>query len=288
MANTYQSIRTKAGNTVQTVMPGPIFKFASFCRTSLDSAQDRIFDRLLGVSTRENIITDGSVFTSGGDNCPYGRSQWLPVRRALKDLRPGRSDVFVDLGSGKGKTLLIAGLLPYRRVVGVEIDEELSQCARRNINKAQPRLRAQEVDSITAGVLDWPIPDEASVVFMFNPFIGQTFRTAVGQIFESYDRRPRTLHIVYRYPWEHDWLLSTDRVVVDGVRPGNWPARPRWWQSGHVIVSYRVVGVSEGSQSGSLPRRLIRPHRAIQRWSRPNGHRFTMSAPGKQTLYSSS
>ena len=254
----------------------------------MDSAQDRIFDRLLGVSTRERIITDGSIFTSGGDNCPYDGSQWLPVQRALKDLRPGPSDVFVDLGSGKGKTLLIAGRLPYRRVVGVEIDKELSQCARRNIKQAQPRLRAHEVDCVTAGVLDWPIPDEVSVVFMFNPFIGQTFRTAAGQIFESYDRRPRTLHILYMYPWEHDWLLSTGRVVVDGIRPGNWPARPRWWQTGHVIVSYRVVGVSEASQSGSLPRRSIRPHRAIRRWSRPNGHRFTMSAPGKQTLYSSS
>ena len=269
-------------------MPESIFKFASLCRTSLDSAQDRMFDRLLGVSTRERIITNGSIFTSGGDNCPYDGSQWLPVQRALKDLRPGPSDVFVDLGSGKGKTLLIAGRLPYRRVVGVEIDEELSQCARRNIKQAQPRLRAQEVDCITAGVLDWPIPDQVSVVFMFNPFIGQTFRTAVGQIFESYDRRPRTLHIVYMYPWEHDWLLSTGRVVVDGIRSGNWPARPRWWQTGHVIVSYRVVGASEASQSGSLPRRLIRPHRAFRRWSRPNGHRFTMSAPGKQTLYSSS
>jgi len=250
--------------------------------------QDRIFDRLLGVSTRELTITDGSIFISGGDNCPYGGSQWLPVQRALKDLKPGPFDVFVDLGSGKGKTLLIAGRLPYRRVIGVEIDAELSQCARRNIKQAQPRLRAQEVACVTAGVPDWPIPDEVSVVFMFNPFIGQTFRTAVGQIFESYDRRPRTLHIIYRYPWEHDWLLSTGRVIVDGIRPGNWPARPRWWQTGHVIVSYRVVGVSEASQSDSLPSRSIRSHRAIQHWSSPNGHRFTMSAPGKQTLYSSS
>src|SRR5271167_1667373 len=132
MTNTHRSIQAKTGNAVRMVAPGSVFKFSLFCKSSLDGAQDRIFDRLLGVSTRENIITDGSVFTSGGDNCPYGRSQWLPVRRALKDLRPGPSDVFVDLGSGKGKTLLIAGRLPYRRVVGVEIDKELSQCARRN------------------------------------------------------------------------------------------------------------------------------------------------------------
>ena len=32
---------------------------------------------------------------------------------------------------------------------------------------------------------------------MFNPFIGRTFRRAIGQTFESYDRNPRTLYIVY-------------------------------------------------------------------------------------------
>jgi SAM-dependent methyltransferase len=288
MPNPRQPIRAKKGSAIRSAVPRPTFRLASLCVGFLDSAQDRIFDRLLGVSTREILITEGSVFTAGRDNCPYSGSQWLPLRRALMGLAPGPSDVFVDLGSGKGKALLVAGRLPYRRVVGVEIDEELSRYSRRNIERVRPRLRAQEVESITASVLEWPIPDETSVVFMYNPFIGQTFRAAASQIFESYDRRPRTLHIVYRYPWEHDWLVSTGRVVVDSVRPGNWPARPRWWQSGHVIVSYRVVGNAAGSQSRILPRRLIRPHRAIQRWSRPNGYRFTMSAPGQETFCSRS
>lgn len=286
--NTYRSIRAKTGDTVRMVALEPIFKLVSFCKTSLDSVRDRIFDRLLGVSTRGIVITEDSIYRAGGDNCAYSGSQWLPVRRTLKDLAPGPSDVFVDLGSGKGKVLLIAGRLPYRRVIGVEIDEDLSQYSRCNIKQARSRLRAQEVECITASVLEWSIPDEASVVFMFNPFIGQTFRAAVSQIFESYDRRPRTLHIVYKYPWEHDWLISTGRVAVKSVRPSNWLARPRWWQSGNVIVSYRVGGVLEESQSGSLSRRLIRPHQAIQHWSKPNGHYFTMSAPGQETLYSRS
>lgn len=261
-------------------------KLVSSFKDSLNSVPDRIFDRMLGVSTREIIVRDGSVFTSGGDNCAYDGSQWLPVRRVLRDLAPKSSDVLVDLGSGKGKVLLIAGRLPYRRVVGVEVDEELSEGARRNIKQAQSWLRAQDVDSITASVLDWPIPDETTIVFMFNPFIGQTFRAAVGKIIDSYDRRPRTLHIVYLYPWEHDWLLSTGRVVVDDVRPGNWLARPRWWQNEYVIVSYRVIGISDGSQSGSFPHSLIRSHKAIRHWSGPNGHRFTIAASGWETRYS--
>lgn len=269
-------------------MLGQIHKLVSRSKDFLNSVPDRIFDRSLGVSTREIVIMNSSVFSGSGENCNYRGSQWLPVRRVLKNLRPGPSDIFVDLGSGKGKVLLIAGRLPYRRVIGVEVDAELSECSRHNIQQARPRLRTRDVGSITASVLDWPIPDETSVVFIFNSFIGQTFRTAVRHIIESYDRRPRMLHIIYYYPWEHNWLLSTSRVIVDDVRPGDWLPRPRWWQTGNVIVSYRVVGASEGIQFGSAPRSMIRPYRAKRRWSRPNDQVFTMSAKGWETRYSSS
>jgi SAM-dependent methyltransferase len=273
---------------MRTAAPRQIFKLVLFCMRKLYGLQGRVFDRLLGVSTRDAVITSSSIFNTGGDNCPYAGSHWLPVRRALKRLVPGPADVFVDLGSGKGKALLIAGRLPYRRVVGVEIDEELSQCSNRNINNARYRLRAREVNAITANVLEWTIPDEASVIFMFNPFIGQTFHAAVDHIFESYDRKPRGLHIVYHYPWEHNWLLSTGRVIVDNVQPGIWPALPRWWQGGDVIVTYRVVGIPEGNKSRPLPRRLIRSHQAILRWSKPNSYRFTMPTPDGATFYSHS
>ena len=204
----------------------------------------------------------------------YERSPWLSVRGALQDLSPTPVDVFVDLGSGKGKVLLIAGRLPFGRVVGVEINPELSCSATRNIQRSRNRLRAKEVRSVTANVLEWVIPDDSSVIFMFNPFIGQTFRTLMRRIFDSYDRKPRILYIVYLYPWEHDWLVSTDRVVINEVRPAQWSTLPRWWLSGKVILTYRVVG-NASRVSPPRPRRW-RPgsQQAMSHWSGTNGHRF--------------
>ena len=40
---------------------------------------------------------------------------------------------FIDLGSGKGRTLLMASDYPFRRIIGVELLDELHQIARRNI-----------------------------------------------------------------------------------------------------------------------------------------------------------
>lgn len=252
-------------DVLRAVTPQSALKFAAFC-------EQCVFDLLFGVSTRGIVYHDESTVTSGGDNSWYVGCQWLPMRRALHDLNPGSSDVFVDIGSGKGKAVLIAGRLPFRRVIGVEIDEGLTQCAKYNIQQVRLRLRAQEVESVTASALTWPIPDDVSVVFMGNPFIGATFHTVVHRIFESYDRRPRNLHIVYDNPWEHDWLVSTGRVVVDNVGSHSWPAPPGWWRGGLVIVSYRVVGVSAGSQSESRPpRRIFRSRRAIRDWSGVTG-----------------
>jgi SAM-dependent methyltransferase len=287
MTNSDRPTRGLKIGVIKAVASKSAFKLGSLFLFVCDSAQGRIFDRLIRVSTRGIIVTESSNFVAGGDNCAYAGCQWVPVSRALKDLALKPSDVFVDLGSGKGKALLIAGRLPYKRVIGVEVDDELSQCAKRNIKLAQSRLRTHQVDIITASVLEWPLPDETSVVFMYNPFIGQTFRAVARQVFESYDRMPRNLHIVYEYPWEHDWLMSTGRVVVDSVRPSTWPARLRWWQTADVIVSYRVVGVGKEGRSESSPHRLTRRHRAVQCWAGSTGQRFTISAPGQKTIYSS-
>lgn len=256
----------------------------------VENIEQRVFDRMLGVSTHGIVYTDDSLTATGSDNLYYDNSGWLPVRRALKDLDPGPTDVFVDLGSGKGQALLIAGQLPFRRVVGVEIYDELSECAKRNIERARPRLRTQDVDSVTANVLDWPFPDDASVVFMFNPFVGDTFHSVAGRIFESYDCRPRNLHIVYVIPWEHNWLLSTGRVVVDNIRPWRMPAFPLWWRRGLVIMSYRVVGPMEsGTLEPQLPRRMSgQRRRALRDWSGPNDFCFGVSQPGQPTVFSRS
>jgi SAM-dependent methyltransferase len=253
----------------------------AFCAGKFYGAQQHLFDLLLGVSTTGIAATGGDgMFYTGGDHCFYEGCEGFSLLRALKDLGPTPSDVFVDLGSGKGRGLIVAGRLPYKHVLGVEIDKELSRLAQQNLDRARLRLRAERVECITGSALDWPIPDDASVIFMFNPFIGPTFSAVISGIIDSYDRNPRALHIVYEHPWEHDQLLSTGRVIVSNVRSRPWLALGRWWESGNVIVTYRVVGSGASDQHG-----VLRPGRAVQHWSVPNGHNFSMPVPGTGKIY---
>jgi len=293
-----QLIRSDPAAFLREKLPRPVFTLTSLAYRaailpgrSLGHAQQRVFERLLRVSTRGKTIhkyADSSVdIFSGGDFCHYQACEWLPVRRMLKGLGPSATDRFVDFGSRKGQALLIAGQMPFARVTGVEYDQRLSELARRNIEQVRPRLRAQHVECIAASALDWRIADNTSVVYFFNPFIGETFRTVINNVIDSYDRNPRKLHIVYDFPWEHDWLLSTGRLVVDDVGPRKWPTRPWWWRGAGRIVRYRVVGpVGPRQPDARFPRRLFRPRRAVRRWAQPNGQYFTIREAGRETVRS--
>ena len=45
---------------------------------------------------------------------------------------------FVDMGSGKGRALLVASELPFAKIVGVELSQELHQIAEENVRRYRP------------------------------------------------------------------------------------------------------------------------------------------------------
>lgn len=238
--------------------------------------EHRVFDWYSGTETAGSTETDVDAYNAGTENWPYLGCQWPALPWTLKDVPHDGS--FIDLGSGKGKALLIAATLPYTRVIGVEIDSELSMAARRNIDRFRHRQRAAIIESVTASVIDWKVPDDSCVIFMHNAFFGATFKAAMENVLESYDRNPREVHLVYEFPWEHNWLLSTGRVEVESVRAEGWPRQSRWWEDQHVTVVYHLT--AEGQPAGqcrSRRRRLSSAERkALQRWRSPVAHEFTV------------
>jgi SAM-dependent methyltransferase len=263
------------------MLVGKMRAAADYCFTRVNDLLERSFDAYMGSSTvGVQYTTSSDVLHSGGENWHYHGCAWPSVHFALKALKPSSADVFVDLGSGKGRALLVAGRLSYGRVVGVDFDAALAQFAQRNVDRARPKMLAGAVTCETANVLDWPFPDDATTVFLFNPFIGQTFRSVMARIFDSYDRNPRPIHIVYEHPWEHDWLLATGRVVVENVRSMAWLGPRRWWTGGHVITTYHVTGNAGSAADIHCSASKRNPSsKAMIRWSSPNGQRFTVTAP---------
>jgi SAM-dependent methyltransferase len=153
----------------------------------------------------------------------YTASPWLALPIALPRREVTEEDVFVDLGSGKGRIVLQAARrYPFKRVIGVELSPELNEIASANLERVRPRLRCRQVELVTADALQWEIPEDLSVVYLYNPFKGKIFAGVLDRLSEAVARSGRPLRIVYVHPFEHARLAASDRVVEQPPPPRLW------------------------------------------------------------------
>jgi SAM-dependent methyltransferase len=171
------------------------------------------------------VVELADLGLSSPDLVDYRPSGWLDLRRSLPPGDVSADDVFLDLGAGKGRVVLMACRYPFKRVIGVELSPELSEIARRNLARSRHAMRCRDVEVVTADVVHYRVPDDVSVVYMFNPFRGPVFDAAVARLIDSVDRRPRALRLIYRKPEEHDRLMRTGRFRPVGTVPGHRLAR---------------------------------------------------------------
>ena len=186
----------------------------------------RVVDPALGVETAGRFDL-AAVGLDGPGRVNYAPAGWLDLPRMLPRREVCGDDVFLDLGAGKGRIVLMAARYPFARVIGVELSDHLTEIARRNVAACHLRPRCRDIQLVTADVLDYAIPDDVSVVYMFHPFDGAVFDAAIERLIESADRRPRRLRLLYRFAVAHDRLVRTGRFeLVRQSRPlrptGSW------------------------------------------------------------------
>src|SRR5206468_1648251 len=78
----------------------------------------------------------------------------------IRDLAINHENfVFLDLGSGKGRALLLASQFPFSAVIGVELSRNLHAVACRNIKKYKGEFRCcQRVSSICTDAGEFELP----------------------------------------------------------------------------------------------------------------------------------
>lgn len=175
-----------------------------------------IYERWLGLDTGGVI----SLSEHNAQKLPYQGAGWRLLRQRLHkdELRP--DDVFLDAGCGKGRVVLQAArLYPFKRVMGFDFSPDLVAIAQANIDKRRRRLRCNDVEIFVADAESWQVPDDVTIVFLYNPFIGDVLRRFVDSVLESYDRRPRRLRLLYveGWGWEYPVVERTGRFSLVSV-----------------------------------------------------------------------
>jgi SAM-dependent methyltransferase len=162
---------------------------------------EREFDRTYRVNTAgivrlENLAIAGANRDLGvryqGSNPTWVRERIGRIPARLEDF------VFVDIGSGKGRVLLVAAEFPFKRIVGVEFSRELHEVARQNFSTYRnPAQRCTTLESICMDASEFDFPIEPLVLYLYNPFLEPLLARVMDRVSASLTAAPRPAFLLY-------------------------------------------------------------------------------------------
>jgi hypothetical protein len=108
---------------------------------------------------------------------------------------------FVDLGSGKGRTLLMASEYPFMRIVGVELIAELHQAAEENIRAYRSATQqCRQIEAVCADASEFVFPETPLVLYLFNPLPQGGLRRVMASLDRNLNANPQAVYVLYHNP----------------------------------------------------------------------------------------
>jgi 16S rRNA G966 N2-methylase RsmD len=77
---------------------------------------------------------------------------------------------FIDIGCGKGLTLLVASCYPVKSIIGVEFTKRLQEIAHQNIKQYRGPKCCLDLNVLCMDATDFQFPAGPLVIYFFNPF----------------------------------------------------------------------------------------------------------------------
>jgi len=160
------------------------------------------FDRSYGTDTAAEVPLVETGVTA--EDALRGKGIYRPIwesdfHNALAALEVGvEGFTFVDIGSGKGKILMMAADYPFAKILGVEYSPGLHAIAQRNLQiYRSPAQRCSDLVSIHADALDYRLPDGPLVCLVFNALDSTTMRRFVRHVQDDLAERAAPAYLLY-------------------------------------------------------------------------------------------
>jgi len=137
---------------------------------------------------------------------PYQATEPALFHEMLASLRIDFGQfTFIDLGSGKGRALLLAADYPFRRIVGVELLPALNAVAVENIRRYKSdSQKCFAIESLCGDAGEFIFPPEPIVLYLFNPLPEAGLRQVIRNLENSLQENPRAVYVLYHNPlFEH-------------------------------------------------------------------------------------
>lgn len=221
-----KSLRTKGVlKTAWNCLLGPYHLLRAYRQTRRNYciAVPNEFDQEYNVETSQRVhMTDLRV---DSPNWIYADGYWPTppqvVRKGLSGLGIKYEEfTFIDLGSGKGRVLLLASEYPFRRIIGVEFSPELHAIAQENIRRYKSSTqKCRDISSFCMDFTVFQLPDEPLFVFLYNPSSQEVTTTLANNLARSLREHPRPLWVMYVTP-AYDVFSSGKPLNLRPVKSG--------------------------------------------------------------------
>lgn len=172
-------------------------------RLTLEFFEDQWFDRTRRVRTSGEVSLERAGLAQAVDSEAYQPARPAHIREALRSLclQDASSYTYVDLGSGKGRTLFIAAEQPFREIIGVELTPVLHAEACRNEKTfRQRRNGCHRIRPVHGNAMHLEFPAGPLVLYMFNPFGVVTVREVLRNLYRSLEEQRRHVIVVLLWP----------------------------------------------------------------------------------------
>ncbi len=183
---------------------------------------DREFDTRFGVKTRAIVQLEDLNIES--ENRQYGGyyEQTKPVdfHKLISRLKINHEDfVFVDLGSGMGRALLLASEFPFKKIVGVEFAEELHTQAEENIRSYSSHTQhCYNFELLHLDAAEYRIPAEKTIFYLYNSFQREVMAKVLTNIRRSIEELPREVFFIYCNSVHRDMLVEFGWIPIKMTR----------------------------------------------------------------------
>jgi SAM-dependent methyltransferase len=121
--------------------------------------------------------------------------------RRWQKSRPGwalEEVSFIDVGAGMGRAMLLTAELPFRQVVGVELNPTLGRIGRKNLAVWRASGRARTPMKLVCGdAVEFPLPEGPCLAFLFNPFGAPVMRRLLAAWRKVLIGRAGELDLIY-------------------------------------------------------------------------------------------
>lgn len=185
-----------------------------------EGLKNKVFDWRHGTSTHQECslntqgVTDVQALQGNNVYRPFWRKEFFDAIKTLDvDLT---NYAFVDIGSGKGKLLLLASNFPFSDIVGVEYAPSLHAIALKNVRRLKS-AKHSAITCVNADAMTWELPTSPTVYFLYNPFDLETTRAFFERLDEHVARTRLPTFMIYgnlRGTSEREMAFQSARSLV--------------------------------------------------------------------------